>query len=464
MEQQQDTAGKQPFLRRHRALAWAAVALAAAVLAGLAAKNVLFRGRLIPRNTEALDLRAEELTPAEFQALQAKLPGCAIRWSVPIGGETYDSAAETVTLSHLDEADVGLFSLFPALKTVDAAGCTDYAALLALREALPAVDVRWTVTVGGKDVSSDDRYLLADGTRTSVAELEAALPALPALRALRLTGNAFTDAQQRELTARFPAVSFRWSITVCGTAFDCTAGTLSFAGRTDLTETDLAEIRDKVSLFSGLRQIDLDGCGFSNEQLRTFAAALPGVDVVWSFELCGVTVRSTDAEIDLSGQKIPDVSVVEAALPYFSHLTKVVMCDCGPTNEEMDELNKKYADIRFVWMVHFAYFSLRTDATSFIAAKYTPCTIMDDGDTFALWYCTDLEGLDLGHMDFSDISFLYAMPHLKYLILADCPFLRDITPIGSLKDLTYLELFQTSVTDLSPLLNCTKLEDLNMHL
>ena len=39
---------------------------------------------------------------------------------------------------------------------------------------------------------------------------------------------------------------------------------------------------------------------------------------------------------------------------------------------------------------------------------------------------------------------------------------RDITPIGSLQELKYLEIFQTNPADISPLLNCKKLEQLNM--
>jgi hypothetical protein len=38
----------------------------------------------------------------------------------------------------------------------------------------------------------------------------------------------------------------------------------------------------------------------------------------------------------------------------------------------------------------------------------------------------------------------------------------DITPIGTLKDLVYLEIFMNTIDDLSPLLNCTSLKHLNI--
>ncbi len=53
------------------------------------------------------------------------------------------------------------------------------------------------------------------------------------------------------------------------------------------------------------------------------------------------------------------------------------------------------------------------------------------------------------------------MPNLKYLIAADCQLL-DIEPLTGLDQLVYLEIFMTRVTDYSPLLTCTALEDLNI--
>ena len=53
------------------------------------------------------------------------------------------------------------------------------------------------------------------------------------------------------------------------------------------------------------------------------------------------------------------------------------------------------------------------------------------------------------------------MTNVKYLILADTG-ITDITPVGNLKELIYLELFNLKIDDYSPLLNCTKLQDLNI--
>ena len=47
------------------------------------------------------------------------------------------------------------------------------------------------------------------------------------------------------------------------------------------------------------------------------------------------------------------------------------------------------------------------------------------------------------------------------LSTAKCP-IYDLTPLASLKELRYLELFNTDITDISPLKECTALKALNL--
>ena len=138
------------------------------------------------------------------------------------------------------------------------------------------------------------------------------------------------------------------------------------------------------------------------------------------------------------------------------------MVDCQIKNEDMDALNQRHPDVRFVWMVQIKWGGIRTDNIFFIpypesGARQYPSEAGID----ALWYCPDLIALDLGHTNIKNLDFLDIMPNLKYLILAD-NWLTDIEKVGTLKDLTWLELFKTIVTDISPLVNCTKLTDLNI--
>lgn len=175
----------------------------------------------------------------------------------------------------------------------------------------------------------------------------------------------------------------------------------------------------------------------------------------------GEEFSSDASQLDLSGIPVEDEAAeLEAKLPAFPALEKVIMCDCGLTDQQMNALDQKYTEIRFVWTVHFGGYSLRTDATGFIAAK-EPHGELTNKDMPPLQYCTDLVALDLGHMKFTDISFVSGMKHLRFLVLADGE-LDDITPIAELPELEYLEIFRTNVRDLTPLLDCRSLKDLNI--
>jgi hypothetical protein len=154
---------------------------------------------------------------------------------------------------------------------------------------------------------------------------------------------------------------------------------------------------------------------------------------------------------------------LEIMLKYLPKLERVEMCDCGIPSNDMDALSKRYPDIRFVWTIKVGNGTLRTDATAFIPFKlgHTLYKPLYDQNCTELKYCVDLVCLDLGHMKLNDISFLRHMPKLKYLILADIPC-SDFTPLTTLTELIYLEIFVTSFTNHELLLGMTKLEDLNI--
>lgn len=74
---------------------------------------------------------------------------------MPLSGGSRPSSTESLSLSSLSADDIPLFACFPNLKSIDASGCTDYEALLALRSAYPALDLTAFVTVSGKAVPMD---------------------------------------------------------------------------------------------------------------------------------------------------------------------------------------------------------------------------------------------------------------------------------------------------------------------
>ena len=154
-------------------------------------------------------------------------------------------------------------------------------------------------------------------------------------------------------------------------------------------------------------------------------------------------------------------AVIEEALGEFPLLEKVVLCDCGISHEDMAALNDRHENVRFVWRVYLSDVSLRTDDTTFLAARVRNELPIYSYELEVLKYCPDLQALDLGHKNITSLDFLRYVPHLKYLIIVEND-VNDITPIGELQELTYLEMFWTKCEDISPLQNCKALTDLNI--
>jgi hypothetical protein len=236
---------------------------------------------------------------------------------------------------------------------------------------------------------------------------------------------------------------------------------LDFAGE----KVDLDALIGAADQFKVLEEVDLSGCGFSVRELAAVQEAYPNALIRAELTLHGLELTTAAEEIDLSGIQMKNTEEIEMAVKLMPNLKKVIMSDCGFSNEEMDELNRRYEDVLFVWTVHFSVYSLRTDSVGFCASDLPGrgyiAPKLSSKDLDPLKYCTELVALDLGHMHYDDLSFLENMHKLEYLILVDARF-TDISVIGQMKNLKYLEIFKNEIHDLSPLLECKNLRHLNV--
>ena len=149
------------------------------------------------------------------------------------------------------------------------------------------------------------------------------------------------------------------------------------------------------------------------------------------------------------------------------------MCKCGIEDEEMDLLNKKYEDIRFVWTIYlggprasrYPRYELRTDTTYFISSLQIGeenAYKLTDETAAPLKYCTDMIALDLGHNKLTNCEFCRNMPKLRFFIAAGNFQFADLSALADCKELFYVELMFCPVSDLSPLLACKELRHLNV--
>ena len=434
--------------------------LALALLATAACLFTVRVGGRLYVCADVADARGAALSCEEYDEAAARSGFKQIRWSVPIGSERYDSFSEILTLSSLPADEIGRLAYFPYLSVVDARGCEDYAALAAAAAEREDIRFLWTVPTSSGAIDGNAETLDAAGL--GAEELEALLPLLPRLKTVDLRASALDAAETDAFAAAHEGLETVFTVPLWGTEIPGDTEEL----RLDANASgDAGELAAALGRLKRLKKLDLRDCDFTPRQLARVLSVCEGVETDYVIRLCGKIFTADCTEMDLSGVEIDDVSEVEAAAALMPKLKKVVMCDCGIPDAEMDALDLRHEDIRFVWTVYFSIYALRTDATFFCAADVPylnyDAPVLYDYQLYPVRYCRDMIALDLGHMWIEDLSFLYNMPKLQYLILVGGHF-HDITPIGSLQDLKYLEIFQTNPADISPLLNCKKLEQLNM--
>lgn len=446
-----------------RLLIWLFTAVAAvAIVAGIFFSMYFpFKTMMIRRDSRELDLRGYALTVEEFQALQEKIPQCRILWRIPIGEDRFDSTAQEISLKQLDMAQAERFYLFENLQRIRAGSLECYEELEQMAALLPGCRIEWGVHIGGEVFSREDTALDLSGKNPESAELLAELKWLENLEQVALPDVHYTAQEREALREAYPNVVFTWPLEAAGKTWLSTDAALSYAGQ----KLDVKALTASAGEFYNVEALDVSGCGLTIEELLQLREAFPEARIESELTLFGQDITTAVEELDLSGIEMEDTSELERVLPLLHSLTWVDMCDCGISNEEMDRLNKQYDPIRFVWKVHFTVYTLRTDATYFCASDLPGngyvAIKMTDEQLEPLKYCEDLIALDLGHMRYTDLSFLENMPKLQFLILVEAKF-TDISPIGTLKDLKYLEIFVNTIDDISPLLQCPALKHLNI--
>jgi len=410
---------------------------------------------LLPNLKEA-DLREAALTPADFEQLQAMLPGCRILWSVPIGAVRCDSSAANLTLGDLTEEDVSLFSYFEQLKQLELTG-SSHESYMALEAMLPECEILRGVQLGDCPVSAADTEADLKLSGVTAEELKEKLAYLPNLELVQLAGDAFETAELQQLRATYPAIRFSHDIAVGGAV--CSSLDPVITPDSAVTAEELLAVMQR---FEAPETLDLQNCSLTAEELLEVQALCPEALILANVDLYGKVFSTETEEIDISYIRISDTAPIENALPLFPNLKKVIMSDCGISNEDMDALNRRHEDVLFVWTLHFSLYHIRTDITAFNVNNVSGLAPqIGDVGLEPIKYLTELEALDLGHMHFRDMSFLYNMPKLRYLIMVDSAW-HDLTPIASLPELYYLEIFKNTVDDLSPLLECKNLRYLNV--
>lgn len=433
--------------------------LVAAVLVALAAGGLLFRyeaGVFLPRYAKNLDLTDRELTGEAYETIRAAMPRCKITWSVPLQEKRLPSDSRKLSLEDLRKEDLKALDWFSDLAELEVTAPSDYSALAEFARTHPDCRVCYPVTIGGKNWDRDCRTISVEDPQTE--ELTRTLEYLPEVTEVHMTGKLPEAADLTALCRAFPNIVFHWSVSLGDMTLEADTETLIYTG-TPCPDADISQI---IRLLPKLAQADLTRCGFPDETMIALCREFPQVGFRWEVPIGDKRFPWDTAELDISGIPFDSAQQVEALLPCFPYLERVIMCCCGLDNETMDALNRKYENIRFVWSIEIRFHHIRTDATYFYPYKLDKALYINNEEASLLRYCTDMVCIDIGHNgEVTDCQWAAYMPKLRYLIIGETG-ISDLSPLANCKELVYLEMFTIPVTDYSPLVGCTGLEDLNL--
>lgn len=321
-----------------------------------------------------------------------------------------------------------------------------------LKAALPGCRILWEPQFQGAYWNEDkESFTITSLTDEDIADLAY----FPSLQSIDATGCTDYD-RITALMQAYPDCQVTYQVRIGDTDYTPETESLTISGE------DLEALIARRGLFTGLQQVTFTQPLPESDALLALVEAWPEIQFSWSVNFLGQEVAWDTTELDFSGMQLEGVQALEEGIAYLPNLTKVDMCGCGISNEEMEALNQRHENVLFVWMVDIGpNIQLRTDETIFMPAKFNQ--VISNEDAKNLRYLTELIVLDLGHhLSVTDADFLQYLTKLQFLLLADTG-ISDISGVANMKELKYAELFMSPITDYTPLLECTALQDLNLY-
>lgn len=391
-------------------------------------------------------------------------------YSVGVGESVVEEDEEEAEVCGAAYAELaGAMRCLPRLKQADLRQCDlSIEEIAALKETFSDKELVCRVETEELEADTNAEKVSVLALTENVGEV---LRLFPRLQKVDLRSCEEVEEYLPSLWSAFPKVEFIYQLNLGDTRLT--------GEETELTikaGVEFEEAKAILPLMRNLDTVDLCQSGYTEAQCRELADLREDVYMSFAMIYCCVQVDTEVEELDFSGTALT-VEQVEEGLPYLYNLKKLVLCSCGIENEDMGALREKYPEIQFVWTVMLGPHEVRTDAVAFstfnrskhispadseeLAATKRRTYRLTTEDIAPLQYCTELEGLDLGHNNIDDISVLRYCKKLRYLIMAD-NFITDISVLEELPELMYVELFMNSIEDVSPLSGLTKLLDLNL--
>lgn len=360
--------------------------------------------------------------------------------------EKENAAVETVA-GALTAEEISQLEKYPNLKEADLRGSDSYQDIVAYIQAHPEVTVNYDVNLGQDRFDSGIAALnLADGAYDYSLLLEN-LKYLPKVTSVELPDTTLSLDEINALKETYPSVSFDYSVSFRGTRYESDASEIDASGLKADEMEDLLQVLSLLPQVSSVELMDGENTSLTVTDVKTLQTGAPGVFFHYNFELFGKTVSTSDETIIFVEQDIGNEGEAEirAALDILTNCTYFKLEDCGLSSEVMAGIRDDYPDVKVVWRVYVAYFSMCTDETMMRMTHGLENEHIDE-----LKYCTDVTYMDIGHNSkLTDISFVQYMTKLECVIVSGAP-VEDVSYFKHCPNLTWLELaFCGNVKDLS---------------
>lgn len=387
-------------------------------------------------------------------------------------GENVDPNAEILTLTEPVSDLSSVKSAFAALPSLK-----DFSAILLLPSMEEFESVRnflssWDdILAAYPSVKANISFSLSDGTPAdSVTEwVPSSVPEdasdyltslsriLPNLSQLDLRSVSLSRNLIAAYIADHPSCSVLWEDPSYGSSSSLSSS-VCISGN-----VDSESLQEYISCFPLLGELDLLNSSFPEAEANALANQHPDLSMHRMITMLGEKYDSYSESLDFSKAKIDNPEMFSASLFFFPKLKLLTMHDCSLSDNQLGVIREQHPDTKVVWTVHFKKWKVQTDAIAFSTKQDGYNTNrLRASDVDGLRYCTDLIALDLGHNAITNLDFLKPLTNLQVLILSDNRGLKDISAIGNLTKLKYLELFMLQITDISALANLSDLLDINL--
>lgn len=399
--------------------------------------------------------KATETTPPTYEAIV--LPTAPVAQAE----KATDPKEEVESLSVIMQAgELYTLDYYPNLKSIDLSGSTCYDAILDFMSKRPHLDVTFTVSLGGTEVSvKDTSVTLQSGTFDYEMLLEN-LQYLPNLVSVSLPDIDLNAEQVNAILAAYPELALEYTVELLDTAYTLDTTTLDLRG---MDASGVDEACRKLGLLTNLTDVQLSS-SLSFEDVDKLQTAVPNIVFDYEFTLFGKTISTADEEVVYKDQNIGNEGEekLREALKIMDHCSRFVLDDCGFDYEVLANIREDFrGGPKVVWRVRFG-----------VGDRYT--TVTDDDTIRAVYnvtndtcgpmkYLEDVKYMDIGHNEYlSDLSFVSYMPELEVLIASESGVV-DLTGFENCKKLTWLELaYCYKLENIDALAGCDGLKYLNI--